>query len=191
MRQYLSSLVVVLLGIACGGTTDTGAGDNGSAGSATGGSDSAGSNQGGSYNHGGSNSAGAAGKTSAGSSSGGSSAGNVGTAGYGGTLIIIGNGGTGTGGTGVVNPKCPAHVPTGMCSAADAGTACQYDPSTNCLCYPSAPGTYTFCQKVDPTCTYMAPAPAEGAGGISAKIALPPREVCTCVGTTWSCTFGL
>jgi hypothetical protein len=177
MRQYLSSLVVVVLGVACGGTTDTGS--EGDAGSASGGSSHAGTNQGGSA------SAGVAGKTSAGNSSGGSSAGSVGTAGTGGTLII-GIAGTGAGGTGTVNPKCPAHMPMGMCSADDAGIACQYEAGSGCLCYPSAPGTFTPCQKVDPTCVFMASA---GAGGVSAKIALPPHQVCSCVASAWSCPF--
>jgi hypothetical protein len=176
MRQYLSSLFVVLLGVACGGTTDTGS--EGNAGSSSGGNGNAGTNQGGR------SSAGAAGKASAGSSSGGSSAGSVGTAGTGGTLIIIG--GTGTGGTGIVNPKCPAHKPMGACSADDVGTACEYEPGSGCLCYPSAPGTFMFCQKVDPNCVFMA---AAGAGGVSAKIALPPHEVCSCVASAWGCTF--
>jgi hypothetical protein len=178
MRQYLSSLVVVVFSVACGGTTDTGS--EGDAGSASGGSGHAGTSQGGS------SSAGAAGRASAGSSSGGSS---VGTAGTGGT-IIIGTGGTGSGGTGIVNPKCPAHKPTGMCSADAAGTACEYEPGSGCLCYPSTPGSFTFCQKVDPTCVFMAPA-AAGAGGVSAKIALPPHEVCSCVTSAWSCTYGI
>jgi hypothetical protein len=181
MRQYLSSLVVIVLGVACGGTTDTGS--EGDAGSASGGSSHAGTNQGGS------SSAGAAGRASAGRGSGGSSAGSVGTAGSGGTLII-GIAGTGTGGTGIVNPKCPAHKPMGMCSADDAGTACEYEPGSGCLCYPTTPGSFTFCQKVDPNCVFMAPA-AAGAGGVSAKIALPPHEVCSCLASAWSCTFGI
>jgi len=198
MRQYLSSLVVVLLGVACGGTTDTG--DPSSAGTSAGGTSSAGNTGSAGTHDGGTASAGTAGKASAGSSSGGAGTGGVGTAGAGGTIIIIGNGGTaaaGTGGTGVVNPKCPAHVPMGMCGADDAGTACQYDPGSGCLCYPSASGSYTLCQKVDPTCVYMTPAAAapaplpEGTGGITAKIALPQREVCTCVNSAWSCTFGI
>lgn len=197
MRQYLSSLVVVLLGVACGGTTDTG--DQGVAGSSAGGTSSGGNTGSAGTNLGGSAAAGTAGKASAGSSSGGASTGGVGTAGAGGTIIIIGNGGTagvGTGGSGVVDPKCPAHVPMGVCSADDVGIACQYDASSGCLCYPSAPGSYTLCQKVDPTCVYMTPAaapapPPEGTGGVTAKIALPPREVCTCVGSTWTCTFGI
>jgi hypothetical protein len=206
MRQYVSSLVVVVLGIACGGTTDTG--DEGGAGSASGGTGTAGSHQGGSA------AAGAAGKTSAGSNSGGSSAGSVGTAGAGGA--VIGHAGTssggissggistggistgGTGGTGTVNPKCPAHAPMGACSADDANVSCQYEPGTGCLCYPSAPGTYTPCQKVDPSCVYVAPTaapapapPPSGTGGVTAKIALPPHEVCSCVAQTWNCTYGI
>jgi len=195
MRQYLSSLVVVVLGVACGGTT--GSDDSGGAGSSAGGSAaSAGSN------HGGSSTAGTtstAGKASGGSNSGGggsggnNSGGGITVAGTGGSIVTAG---TGSGGTGVVNPDCPARVPVGVCSADDANVACEYDPSTGCLCYPSAPGTFTPCNKVDPTCTYMAtpaaaPPPDAGAGGVTAKIALPPHQVCRCTATMWMCTFGI
>jgi hypothetical protein len=197
MRQYLSSLVVVLLGIACGGTTDTG--DSGSAGSSSGGSGNGGNN------HGGSSAAGSAGKSSAGSSSGGSgtggrggtAGGTSGSGGFAGTIIIV-NAGSSSGGAG--DPRCPDRLPMGTCSAEDAGAACQYEPGSGCLCYPSAPGTFTFCQKVDPTCVYVAPGtagaaaappPDPGAGGVSAKIALPPHQVCICNAGTWTCTFGL
>jgi hypothetical protein len=193
MRQYLSSLVIVMLGIACGGTTGTD--DSGGAGSSAGGSASAGNNQGGSSAAG---TASTAGKTSGGSSSGGSSSGgSISVGGFGGVIVTAGtsSGGISSGGTGVVNPDCPAHVPMGACSADDANVSCQYDPNTGCLCYPSAPGTFYPCQKVDPTCTYMAPAaappPAEGTGGFSAKVALPPHQVCRCTATMWTCSYGI
>ncbi len=78
-----------------------------------------------------------------------------------------------------------------MCTAEDAGTACQYESFTGCLCYTTLPGTFAPCQKVDPTCTAAtAPPPADpGAGGFSAKIALPPIEGCSCINTSWMCNF--
>ena len=190
MRQYLSSLLVVLLGVACGGTTDSG--DQGSAGSPAGGS--------GNGTQGGSSTAGSAGKSSAGTSSGGAAGTATGSGGYAGTLIIVGNAGTSAGGSGVVDPLCPAHQPIGACSADDANVSCQYDPSTGCLCYPTAPGTYSICQRVDPTCSYQAPgsggtggtaAAGQSTGGISAKIALPPQQRCHCWAGAWVCMYGI
>jgi hypothetical protein len=94
----------------------------------------------------------------------------------------------GSGGSGTVDPNCPPIRPMGTCE--DAGTACQYD-YTNCLCYPTAPGTFIQCQKVDPACTGLVQAaPAEGTGGTTAKVALPPRQVCTCTAGNWMCAFG-
>lgn len=175
------------MGVACGGST--GSDTPGGAGSSAGGSSSAGSNHGGSATAGTTSSAG---KASGGSSSGGS----VNVAGAGGA--VIGNAGSasaGSGGTGVLNPDCPARAPMGVCTADDAGLKCEYDPNTGCLCYPSAPGSYTPCQKVNPGCVYQAPAPAPAedaaAGGVSGKIALPPHQYCSCSGTNWTCTFGI
>jgi len=185
MRHYLASSLVVLLAVSCGGSSENA--DFSSAGSASGGVNSGGQASAGSAN------AGSAGKGSAaGSSSGGSSGGN-GTAGRGGGSSGSGQGGAvtaGSGGTGVVDPDCPALRPMGACE--DAGTSCQYD-YTNCLCYPTAPGIFIQCQKVDPTCTGVvtaAPPADPGAGGFSAKVALPPRQVCTCSAGTWLCAFG-
>lgn len=184
MRHFFASWVVVLSAISCGGTSETA--DSSGAGSSAGGTSSAGSSSAGSA------SGGSAGKGSGGSSSAGSSsAGNT----TGGTLGVSGStnqAGTTSGGTGAVDPNCPATRPMGTCE--DAGTSCQYDYA-NCLCYPTAPGTFIQCQKVNPTCpagTGGAPAaaPAEGAGGVSAKIALPPRQVCTCSAGNWMCAFG-
>ena len=202
MRQHLRSVVLVLLGVSCGGSTGV---DNeqvaGSAGANSGAG--SGSNEGGSKTSGGASAAGTtstagttntAGTTSAGGSHGGS--GGVDAGGYGGVITVGGTGsaGSNTGGSGMVNPDCPAHVPMGACSGEDANVSCQYDPGTGCLCYPSAPGTFVPCQKVDPTCTFMAmpasPPREEGVGGTSAKIALPPRQICSCNGTSWLCNFG-
>jgi hypothetical protein len=186
MSKYSSCLVVVLTAIACGGTTDSGgdsgggtsSGGNGSAGHS--GNGSAGKTTGGSLGTGGS-STGTSGSSAGGSSAGGSSAGGV-------------------GGGGTYDPRCPAHLPSGTCGANDNGLRCEYDNFTGCLCYESPPGTFGICQKVDPTCMMMAaeggsggaaasPPPAPGAGGVSARVALPPHEVCSCNAGTWACTF--
>jgi hypothetical protein len=185
MRHYFASWVVVLSAISCGGTSETS--DSSNAGSSAGGSSS------GASSHAGSATGGSAGQSSGGSSSAGSGSAGSSSAGNttGGTLGISGStgqAGTATGGTGVVDPDCPAIRPMGTCD--DAGTSCQYD-YTNCLGYPTAPGTFTPCQKVDPACTgVVQAAPFEGTGGISAKVALPPRQVCTCSAGNWMCAFG-
>ena len=181
MRTCLGSLAVVLSLMACGGTSDSSNQTGG--GSSAGGTSSAGHNSGA-----GTSAGGKAGNTSGGSSSSAGTGGRIeGTSGggVGGTMTV---GGTGTGG---VDARCPAKRPMGACSADDAGLACQYDNSSGCLCYPNAPGTFTPCQKVDPTCA-IAPtgaAPAPGAGGSTAKIALPPMQICRCASSTWTCSF--
>ena len=181
MSKSLSCLVVVLTAIACGGTTDSG-GDS-SGGTSSGGSSSAGHSGNGSAGKatGGNVGTGGSSTGTSGSSAGGSSAGGV-------------------GGVGTYDPRCPAHLPSGTCGANDNGLKCEYDNFTGCLCYESAPGTFGNCQKVDPTCMMMAaggaggaaaaPPPAPGAGGVSAKVALPPHEVCSCNAGTWACTYG-
>jgi hypothetical protein len=182
MSKYLSCLVVVLTGIACGGTTDSGDGSDG--GTSAGGSSGTG--------HGGSSSAG---KSSGGSvSTGGAGSGSGGT-GSGGVIM---NGGATTGGFGgaTFDPRCPPHLPSGACAATDTGLKCEYDNFTGCLCYTSQPGSFGICQKVDSTCTNAggaasaAPPPDAGTGGISAKVALPPHEICSCNAATWTCNFG-
>ena len=73
----------------------------------------------------------------------------------------------------------------GACSAEDEGAACQYDSITGCLCQPNVVGSFTPCQKVDPLCPQApAPAPADGAGGFSGKVAPPVQSVCTCTAPT-------
>ncbi len=193
MSKYLGSLIVVLTGVACGGTTETG--DQPSGGSSAGGAST-----------GGHSSAGSAGKATGGSvgtGGGVGTGGSVATAGVstGGSIVVAGAGGAistgGVGGSAMVDSRCPARRPTppGACTADMAGAACQYD-FTGCLCYPLPPGSFALCQKVNPACTTdpglpPVPPPAEqGAGGISAKIALPPQEVCRCTAGTWACGFG-
>ncbi|HEX2875839.1 MAG TPA: hypothetical protein VHP33_31530 [Polyangiaceae bacterium] len=182
MRHHFASWVVVLSAISCGGSSETA--DFSSAGSSSGGTSNAGSATGGSAT-GGSATGGSAGKggsASGGTSSAGSTSGGTGTSGS------TGQAGMTSGGSGPVDPNCPPTRPMGTCD--DAGTSCQYD-FTNCLCYPTAPGTFIQCQKVDPTCTgVVQAAPADGTGGISAKVALPPRQVCTCTAGSWMCAFG-
>ena len=182
MRHYLASWALLLLAISCGGSSETA--DFSNAGSSSGGTSQAGSSNAGSA------SGGSAGKGSSGSTSGGSSSAGSNSAGSGtsGSTSQAGMTSGGTGGTGTVDPECPATRPMGTCD--DAGTSCQYD-YTNCLCYPTAPGTFTPCQKVDPACTgFVQAAPFEGTGGISAKVALPPRQVCTCTAGNWMCAYG-
>jgi len=178
---------------ACGGTTQ-GTGPDGRAGTTAGGSvGSAGTTSGGTV--------GSAGKPSGGSSAagqtgaGGTSSGGAHEAGSGGIVIITPGGAVGMGGSAPVDARCPAQRPDGACKADDAGLSCQYSVGDNCLCYPTAPGTFTFCQKVDPTCPQInsggtSSGGSAGAGGASAKVALPPRQRCTCTAGTWSCTFG-
>lgn len=186
MRTYLGSVIVVLSLVACGGTSDTSNQTGG--GSSTGGSGSAGQNNGA-----GASAGGAAGNTSGGSSSAGTGGRNEGMsgAGVGGTLGSSGSSGSsGSGGARTVDARCPAQRPTGACSADDAGLACQYDIFTGCLCFPSVAGTFTPCQKVDPTCpSTPAPAPADGAGGASGKVAPPSQQICSCSASMWSCHF--
>jgi len=173
MSKYLGPLVVVMLVVACGGTTDT-------PGSSNGGTTAGGTNAGGSNNSGGSSASGSAGKATGGD-------------------IAVGGGG---GGGGTLDLRCPAHRPSGVCAGADTGLNCQYDYFSQCLCYTTAPGTFSLCQKVDPTCTMSSAGGAAGAGGIAeaggaagmagiggiaAKIALPPRLACSCSAMSWVC----
>src|SRR5690349_16316408 len=190
--KYLSSLFL-LCAIACGGATDVMTSEEG------GGSDAGGST----------GDAGHAGKATAGKSSGGSghtagtSAG--GSTGDGGSINVAGTIGIGgtivfpQGGTGPIDPRCPPTQPPAMTSCAENGASCQYD-FVGCLCYPTAPGTFGFCNRVDPTCMgpTVAPPPepapeadgSAGFGGISAKIALPPKLVCSCNANQWLCNYG-
>ena len=193
MRTYLGCLSVVLSLVACGGTSDTNSQTGG--GSSAGGAGSAAGGGAGHNNGAGASAGGAAGNTSGGSSSAGVG-GRDGTSGsgVGGTLGNSGSGGNGgsggSGGRTTVDARCPAQRPMGACSADDAGLACQYDNFSGCLCYPNVAGTFTPCQKVDPTCpSTAAPAPADGAGGASGKVAPPPLQVCSCAASTWSCHF--
>lgn len=182
MRHYFASWVVVLSAISCGGSSETA--DFSGAGSSSGGSSSGGSSSAGSAT-GGSAGKGSGGSATGGTSSAGSTSGGTGTSGSTGQAGMTT---AGSGGTGTVDPNCPPTRPMGTCD--DAGTSCQYD-YTNCLCYPTAPGTFIQCQKVDPACTGLVQAaPFEGTGGISSKIALPPRQVCTCTAGNWMCAFG-
>jgi hypothetical protein len=186
-----ASLVLVLVAVACGGSTDIGEESGG--GSSQGGSDAG-------KNSGGASSAGTAGKASGGTISNGGSISmggrdnGGGTPGFGGTIVIGGYAGTGVagtgfGGTGVVDPRCPDVLPNGACE--DAGLMCQYD-FNGCLC--STPQPIGYCPKVDPTCVggpAAAPPPDPGAGGFTTKIAIaPPPRVCTCSAGMWACTYG-
>jgi hypothetical protein len=197
MSKYLSSLTLVLMGIACGGTTDTGdesGGGTSSGGKTAGGQSNGGSNQGGSVGTSGSVGTGGSVGTS-GSVGTGGSLGLAGSIGVGGTIATGGT--ANVGGFGSVDPRCPARRPTGVCTPEQSGFACQYDQYTGCLCYSNPAILYGLCNQVDPTCASGGaaatppPAPAEGgAGGISTKIALPPHQICSCSGGNWLCTFG-
>jgi hypothetical protein len=178
MSKYLGSGVLVLLAVACGGTTDID--DPSGGGSSAGGAGVGGKSNGGS-----------AGKATAGSVGMG---GSIGTSGAGGSVVTAGSGGLGGGKS--VDPRCPTRIPMGACK--DAMLSCEYEQFTGCLCY-SEPGNFSgFCDKVDPYCpngggTGGAPpaAPeAAGIGGITVKIALPPQQICACVNGNWSCSFG-
>jgi hypothetical protein len=195
MRTYLGCLTVGLSVIVCGGcSSDTCSLTCGE--SSAGGGGSAGQ-----HNGAGASAGGTAGNTSGGSSSAGTGGRNEGMsgAGAGGTLGSSGSGGSGGSGSGgssgsggarTVDARCPAQRPTGACSADDTGLACPYDNFTGCLCFPSVAGTFTPCQKVDPTCpSTPAPAPADGAGGASGKVAPPPQQICSCSASTWSCRY--
>lgn len=178
MLKHLGSFVLLFSFAACGGTSETGSGQGGSSqggsaqgGNGTSGSSSAGKSMGGSVNVAGSNAAGSVGE--AGSVSAG-----------------------GTGGSGAVDPRCPPQRPMGQCEADEANAACQYNPSNGCLCYRGGAFVYP-CTQVDTKCgmagsggASAAPPPAES-GGFSAKIAVPPTQVCTCTAGNWSCSFGI
>ena len=193
MRKHLGSLVFIVAGIACGGTTDIG--DESDGGSSPGGSSQGGSSHAG-KDSGGSSSAG---KSTGGSiSMGGRENGGAAGIGFGGTINIGGTisvGGTisigGVGGTGVIDPRCPDVIPSGACE--DAGLKCQYDFS-GCLCYPQ--GTFGYCPRVDTTCVggpvpAAAPPPDPGAGGFTTKLAVaPPARICTCSADVWACNYG-
>jgi hypothetical protein len=177
--KNLSLLALVLGFVACGGTAETTS--NGAAGSSSGGS----GNTSGSAGKSGGGSGNVAGAVSAG--------GNIGHGGSGNTAGSVSMGGSAGGGT--VDERCPNTRPMGVCAADEAGAACQYNPNNGCLCYRGGAFVYP-CAQVDPTCgsggAASAPPPqAAGAGGISAKIALPPNQVCTCTAGAWSCTFGI
>ena len=209
MRRYLGPLVLMFLGIACGGTTDSGDQQNGG-----GSSSSAGAHTGGSA---GAASGGSAGQASGGSNSAGSGGIIIGSGGIstGGGITVGGSGGSGGG---VVDARCPAQRPMGTCNADDAGLRCEYESFSVCLCYMSTPGSYLPCQKVDPQCPNSSVggaggaaaagaggaggaggaaaagaggAAAAGAGGISAKIAVAPREVCSCTTAGWVCGYAI
>ena len=196
MRTFFGSLVVVLTLMACEGTSDTSS-QTGAGSSAGGsGSSSAGGNGNGGHDNGaGASAGGTASNTSGSSSSAGRGGRDDGTSGssVGGTVVVIGgtaSGGTASGGTTSVDARCPAQRPMGTCDAADAGLSCQYDSFSGCLCYPYTTGTFPPCHKVDPTCTSpVAPAPAEGGGGTSGKVAPPPVQTCACSASTWTCHF--
>lgn len=189
MKSNLGLLVVVLGFVACGGTSETGSGGT-PGGSSSGGTPSSGGSAG--------KSGGGSGNVAGSVSSGGS--GNVaGSVSMGGSGNVAGSVSTGgSGGAGSVDERCPDQRPMGACTGDESGASCQYNPGNGCLCYRSAQFVYP-CPQVDPMCgsagsggAASAPPPqAPGAGGISAKIALPPTELCTCTAGNWSCTFGI
>ena len=99
----------------------------------------------------------------------------------------------------------------GACNADNTVLSCQYEPGSGCLCYQQPAGTFTYCQRVDPNCTYMPPGAAGAAGttgnggtggaaaasefdpsvaGFSAKVALPPKLRCSCSAGMWACIQG-
>jgi hypothetical protein len=177
MSKYLGSVVVVLLGVACGGTTDIN--DPSGGGATMGGAGSGGKNGGGS-----------AGKSSGGSIAMGGSLAVGGFGGVGGGVVVAGNGGVGGK---WVDSRCPERLPMGECRER---VTCQYDQFNGCLCYSGS--SYGLCDQVDPYCPNGSSAggappaaPAQdGDGGFSTKIAVPPQQLCSCVNGTWSCSFG-
>jgi hypothetical protein len=192
--------VVVLLGVACGGASESASqsGGGSSAGGTSGNGHSSGGTSGNAHSSGGTVG------DAAGASNGGSNSGGVGgynsnaggSLGLAGSLIIVG--GSGVGGSGVggatVDERCPGHLPTAtLCTADDAGAICQYDVVTGCLCYTSPSGTFLPCQQVDPTCSNsgVAGQSSAGAGGSVAKIPLPPRQLCSCSASSWMCSYGI
>jgi hypothetical protein len=208
MSRRIAWLTLVVLGVGCGGTSETN--DTSGGGSSQGGTSDAGGNMntGGSANTGGHVSAGGSANT-AGSVNRGGSVSNGGSLNTGGIVS--------SGGSGSADPRCPAKMPTGMCDTADAGLSCQYDQFSNCLCYSA--GLYSYCQLVDSMCTFATgsagaagaggagtggaahggaanagaagSAGSVGAGGFQAKIAAPPQhEVCTCNAGAWTCNLG-
>lgn len=174
MAKYLGSVVVVLLGVACGGTTDIN--DPSGGGASAGGAGSGGKNAGGSAG------------TTGGIGMGGSAV----TGGFGGAGGVAGSGGIGGK---WVDPRCPEQRPMGECR--EAGLACRYDQFNGCLCYS---GVYGFCDQVDPDCPNGSSAGgvgggppaarAQDTGGFSTKIAVPPQQLCTCLNSSWNCSFG-
>jgi len=207
MSHKLASLFAVSFALACGGTTQ---------GSIETGNDG-GTNQGGT-NTGGTSSAGthSGGTSSAGTHSGGTVS--AGAGGVGGSIITGGD--AGAGGALTYDPRCPPRAPSGGTCDFQPALNCEYNYFSGCLCYDSL-NAFSFCQQVDPTCMYEAggaggatstggaagaggavpmgaPAPSEaGAGGISAKVALPPQKKCMCAppppgsvgGGMWTCTL--
>lgn len=177
MAKYLGSVVVVLLGVACGGTTDIN--DPSGGGASAGGAGSGGKNAGGSAG------------TTGGIGMGGSAV-TGGFGGAGGSMVVAGSGGIGGK---WVDPRCPEQRPMGECR--EAGLACRYDQFNGCLCYS---GVYGFCDQVDPDCPNGSSAGgvgggppaarAQDTGGFSTKIAVPPQQLCTCLNSSWNCSFG-
>jgi len=189
MSKYLSSVVVVSMAIACGGTTNTS--DEARGGTSSGGASSGGKSAGGESSGGSTGKAGSVGT--------GGSGGSIGIAGsisVGGAIVVAGSGSGGAAGGPSVDPRCPAQRATGACTTEETGASCEYDVYSGCLCYSTLSNVYALCTKVDPACgtggSASAPPPPadEGIGGFSVKIALPPHQRCSCTGGNWTCTFG-
>jgi hypothetical protein len=198
MSLKLASLFAVTFALACGGTTQGSIDNTNDGGTSQGGTNAAGTSSGGTH--------------SGGTSSGGTHSGGTVSAGAGGTGgSIVTGGDAGAGGSLTYDPRCPPRAPMGGACDFNPALDCEYNYFSGCLCYDSA-NMFSICQQVDPTCMYQppsntggtggasqmaAPAPSEaGAGGITAKVALPPQKKCMCAppppGTTdsgmWTCT---
>jgi hypothetical protein len=163
MSQYLGCLVLVLVGVACGGTTDTG------------------SESGGGNSQGGAGHAGSAGNSSAGKATGGS----VGTGGS----PTVDPRCPATHPRGV----CTDQDPELSCEYDQfTGCLCYTNPNTYAFCQqvddncPNIGGAAGTGGSVGAS----GAAGMAGLGGISAKIVAPPQPlVCTCTTATWSCVL--
>ena len=158
MSQYLGSLVIVLLGVACGGTTDTG------------------NESGGGSSQGGTGHAGSGGNSAAGSTAGGS----VGTAG--GPTVdprCPARLPSGTCGEQDAGLSCQYDQFTGcLCyGSPNIYTFCQ-QVDANCPNIGDAGGAATT----------GGASMAGAGGIFAKIAAPPPHQVCTCTAGTWSCT---
>jgi hypothetical protein len=196
MTKAHSLLGLVILAIACGGTTEA----------VNGTGDTAGTSSGGSSSHAGS---GAGGKSTGGTHNAGGTSNVAGSIATGATGGSIATGGSGVGG-GTVDERCPPTQPvaTAMCSAEDEGALCHYDQFSSCLCAPQQGGPLGFCPQVDPNCPNdvasagtstggaatggnggQAATAGGGIGGIHTKIAVPQHMACSCSAGHWLCSF--